>query len=79
MKYVLNLLIAVDQLFNALLLGDPDETLSSRAHRMRVKKQRVWGWTATFIDWLFFWQPDHCRKARESEERRCMEEVANAD
>lgn len=29
-KYVWNLLIAVDQLCNAILGGDPDETISSR-------------------------------------------------
>lgn len=29
-RYIWNLLIAIDQLFNALLFGDPDETLSSR-------------------------------------------------
>lgn len=31
-----NILIALDQLLNALLGGSPDETLSSRAHRARV-------------------------------------------
>ena len=29
-KYVWNILIAIDQLFNAALGGDPDETISSR-------------------------------------------------
>ena len=48
--------IAVDQLINAALGGYADETLSARAHRMRVKKQRYWGWTADAIDRLFFWQ-----------------------
>lgn len=28
--YIWNLLIAIDQFFNALFAGDPDETLSSR-------------------------------------------------
>ena len=66
-RYLLNLLIALDQLANAILRGDPDETLSSRAHRMRVKGQPVWGWTARFIDLLFFFQPDHCMHAHEHE------------
>ena len=35
--------IAFDQLINAVLGGYADETLSARAHRMRVKKQRYWG------------------------------------
>ena len=29
-KYVWNVLIAIDQLCNAILAGDPDETMSSR-------------------------------------------------
>lgn len=30
MKYIRNVLVGVDQLANAVLLGDPDETISSR-------------------------------------------------
>lgn len=70
MTYLLNFLIALDQLANSLLAGAPDETLSSRAHRMRQKKQRYWGWTANAIDTLFFWQPDHCRLSYEQEVAR---------
>jgi len=70
MTYILNFLIALDQLANSLLAGAPDETLSSRAHRMRQKKQRYWGWTASAIDTLFFWQPDHCRLSYEQEVAR---------
>lgn len=65
--YLLAIAIALDQLLNALLAGAPDETLSSRAHRMRVKGHRYWGWTARAINLLFFWQQDHCRQAYESE------------
>ena len=69
-QYLLNLLVAIDQLANALLRGAPDETLSSRAHRMRVKGQRFWGWTANAIDfvakWVFF-DDNHCRNAYEAE------------
>lgn len=66
-EYLLKILISIDQLVNAILLGDPDETLSARAHRMRVKGQRYWGWTAGFINKIFFKQEDHCRDAFESE------------
>ncbi|MBS0501120.1 MAG: pseudouridine synthase [Proteobacteria bacterium] len=69
-RWLLNLLIAVDQLANALLRGAPDETLSSRAHRMRAKGQPYWAWTARAIDALFFFDPEHCRKAYESEQQR---------
>ena len=47
--WLLNVAIAADQLVNAALAGAPDETLSSRAHRMRAKGHRWWGWTAGFI------------------------------
>lgn len=67
------LLIAIDQVLNVLLGGLADETLSARAHRMRMKRQKYWGWTADFIDLLFFWQKDeqgkrnHCERSYESE------------
>ncbi len=67
---LLNVAIALDQLANALLAGQPDETLSSRAHRMRVKGHRWWGWTADAIDLLFFFDPHHCERAHLSELRR---------
>ena len=64
-------LIAVDQLINTLLAGHADETLSSRAHRMREKHHPHWGWTANAIDRLFFWQADHCADSHRAElERR---------
>lgn len=63
--------IAFDQLINTLIPGGyADETLSSRAHRMREKGQRYWGWTANFIDWLFFWQTEHCKNAWQEEMNR---------
>ena len=68
--WLLNVAIAADQLVNAALAGAPDETLSSRAHRMRAKGHRWWGWTAGFIDALFFLDPGHCEKAYQSERLR---------
>ena len=58
--YFLNLLIALDQLLNAVFAGYPDETLSARAHRKRWRLE----W---YIDLLFFWQTDgkyrnHCEQ-----------------
>lgn len=69
MKHWLSqVLIALDQQANALVPGGwADETLSSRAHRMKVKGQPVWGWTASFINALFFWQKDHCKNAWQDE------------
>lgn len=62
--------IALDQLLNACCGGMADETLSARAHRMRVKGQKYWGWTANAIDRLFFWQRAHCLTAWEAEKAR---------
>lgn len=61
--------IAVDQLANALLGGWPDETLSARAYRQQGKKRR-WAVARAAIDGLFFWQPNHCQQAYESEKVR---------
>lgn len=64
-------LIAFDQFLNTLIPGGwADETLSSRAHRMRLKEQKYWGWTANAIDKLFFWQNNHCEQAYLSEQKR---------
>lgn len=71
--YLKQVLIAFDQWVNALIGGWADETLSSAAHRMREKGQPVWGWTASFIDWLFrffFNEEDHCKSSYESEIHR---------
>lgn len=73
LNWLLQILVALDQLANALVPGGwADETLSSRAHRMREKEQPVWGWTAGFIDLLFFWQqnPAHCQRAYKAEVKR---------
>jgi hypothetical protein len=57
-------LIAVDQLVNALLGGMADETLSARAWRCeQVEGSRAWGAARRGVDVLFFWQPGHCRAA----------------
>lgn len=64
---LLQIAIALDQLINALLGGGADETLSARAHRMRTKGHKYWGWTAGAINLLFFWQTDHCLSAYRAE------------
>lgn len=54
-------LIGIDQLFNTLLAGYADETLSARAYRCRAK--RKWAVIMKLIDGVFFWQHAHCRGA----------------
>jgi len=62
-RYFLNLLIALDQFGNALLGGDPDETISSRFGKR--SKSNLFG---RCINLLFFWQPQHCQKSAEADE-----------
>ena len=53
-RYVINLLLAVDQLANTVLLGHPDETLSSRLGRSIGQERYVWvKWFRLFVDWVF--------------------------
>lgn len=65
MSYIRRLLIAVDQLLNAVLGGWPDETLSSRAWRWELDGVR--SWPRAIIDALFFLEVNHCRESYESE------------
>lgn len=60
-KYLFNIVIAIDQLINAMLGGDPDETLSSRAAKWHPAAAKA-------INALFFWQPNHCQESLEIEE-----------
>ena len=70
MAYLTSVLIAIDQLLNALLLGAPDETLSSRAYRAD-RDGKVFGrFFRPVIDTLFFWQDRHCYDAYLAEVHR---------
>jgi hypothetical protein len=67
--YILHVLIALDQLVNALIGGLPDETLSSaayRSHRQGYFWGRVW---MPVLDWVFLPLdgPKHCYRAYLSE------------
>lgn len=62
-KYILNVLVAIDQLVNALIGGDPDETISSRASKNRHK----WHWNILVII-LDFFDEGHSDKTREDDE-----------
>lgn len=69
MSYPIRILLSLDQLICALLGGWPDESLSSYAWRLE-KQGKPMGFTRRVIDAIFFWDPDHCRKAMESERAR---------
>ena len=70
MRYLRAHAVALDQWLNTWIGGDPDETLSSRAHRLRCKGHKYWGWTAGAIDRLFFWQDGHCEASYRAEVER---------
>ena len=59
-KYLLNILIGIDQLTNAILGGSPDICISTRAyeHYPRIAK---------IIDFIFM-NPKHCEHSAENEE-----------
>lgn len=67
MGYGKALLIALDQLLNALCGGWPDETISSRAWRWELSGRR--SWPRKLIDGLalILGDHDHCRESFGSE------------
>jgi len=70
--YLVNILIALDQLGTTLVGGWPDETLSSYAWRLHLQGKPM-GWTHRVINAIFWWQSNHCRGAyRDEAERRQM-------
>lgn len=67
-----NILVSVDQLINTLLLGHPDETISSRLGRTKGKERYIWvKWLRLLVDYMFFWDykinPDTNTKLRHCE------------
>ena len=59
-------LIALDQLCNALAGGWPDETFSSRCWRWHIAGIR--SWPLFVVEALFFWEcGNHCRESHDSE------------
>jgi hypothetical protein len=62
MNYIVNVAAALSQLLNAtVFFGDPNETLSGRCYRERIK------WAERAINLLFFFQKDHCLKSHLSD------------
>ena len=71
MSYPIRILIAIDQLFTALLGGWPDETLSSYAWRLERQGKPAGRIFRPLIDWLFAWEgPNHCERAAMYERMR---------
>lgn len=66
--YLKQVLIAFDQLINALLGGWADESLSAHAWRLHLEGKRDWPYQ--LIDTLLFFDDNHCRESYESEIER---------
>jgi hypothetical protein len=77
---ILNLLIAIDQLIYVVITlgsGCPDETMSSAAWRLEQKGKIQGKIFRPLIDWLFWFDKDHCKTSYESEVRRARMMVNN--
>ncbi|WP_424408111.1 DNA helicase UvrD [Pasteurella sp. PK-2025] len=72
-QWLYNVIIAIDQLVNAILGGWADETLSSRAYRgamLEKQPRKRWRVIYRLIEALFFFEKNHCKTAYESELNR---------
>lgn len=70
LNYFINILLAIDQLGTTLVGGYPDETLSSYAYRLQQQKKLGGRVFAPIINFIFFWQKNHCKGSYEDERRR---------
>lgn len=71
-RYGYHVVIAIDQLFNALTGGAADETLSSRTYRGAIlaeNPKKRWRVLYRVINGIFF-DSNHCKTAYESELNR---------
>jgi len=71
-KYLLNILIGIDQLGNTFLAGDPDETISSRLGKLKTLHGGRIPWyrpLSKIVDWgLDKIDPNHSIDAIEPDE-----------
>lgn len=67
LRYLNNVGIAVNQLINTLLAGQPDEMMSARAHRRYLRGHSQ---PRNTINAMYFWQHDHCLIAFKQEQQR---------
>ncbi|CBY80350.1 DNA helicase UvrD [Haemophilus influenzae biotype aegyptius] len=71
-RYGYHVIIAIDQLFNAITGGAADETLSSRTYRGAIlaeNPKKRWRVLYRVINGIFF-DRNHCKTAYESELNR---------
>ncbi len=59
-RWIWNILVAFDQFWNAILAGDPDETISSRAGKAKREDKK---WACILCRFLDIFDESHCREA----------------
>lgn len=64
-KFLMNILISLDQFGNTITGGDPDETISSRAGKAH-EKGKTWG--KLMCKFLAWFDRGHCKKSIEEDE-----------
>lgn len=69
-EWLLQVLISLDQVANAILLGRADETLSARAWRTEEQGKIFGKFFRPIIDTIFFFDPLHCYNSYLSEIHR---------
>jgi len=71
-QYIINVLLGIDQLGNAILGGDPDETISSRLGKLKVRHSGTIPWyrpVSGLVDYLLDKiDPNHSIDAIEEDE-----------
>jgi hypothetical protein len=68
-SYIFRILIALDQLGNTIMNGDPDETISSRLAKLNRKGNKVGVIGCKILDKF---QEGHCEKSIELDEGEKM-------
>lgn len=70
-RYFWNVAIAIDQFFNALTNGDPDETISSRMGKKLAKHEQCpfCNWVCKILNKI---DKNHCQKSIEKDEGERM-------
>ncbi len=69
-KYFWNVLIGIDQLANAMLFGDPDQTISGRLGKYLGYDKSTWQYKIANVVCWFLRKIDknHCKNAIEKDE-----------
>lgn len=76
MSYGKRIAVAIDQLFNTLVNGSEDETISSRAYKAALNGER-WGCVlCRFLDWL---DKNHCEQSVEWDEGKKADQRLRGD